>query len=345
MKSQNLQLILSILDKSLINISGKYFKKIEKIEVTNIQRYCLSIAKSRGLLLTPDDMRTILFNILPDEEVTTWYPPSIVTSAIDLGVLPKDTKLAIDLDEKQLLILNRLLYHSNEDEVLFITTGIGGSGKSTFLNVIKQLFDNDFSASSLSDLGEPFIVAEAVKHRLICSDELAKGTLDCAILKTLCSKQFLDVNPKNRTPYRIKCQSSLFFCCNKAPKVDITDSGILRRIIFYERNTKIANPIASLNSHQWSREELLTIARVALGYERDDWRDVFLKETHRYLKSNNSVYLTHSDDGEIEYATYVDRCKLKGLKPYSEPVYDEIVQVFKEWALEEIKTIDAELPF
>ena len=229
------------------------------------------------------------------------------------------------------MIINRLLFHP-EDEVMFITTGVGGSGKSTFLNIIKQLYNNDCYSASVSDLSNNFVVAEAVKHRLIASDELAKGDLDTKVLKTLASKQNLAINPKNLPPHEVKTQSALFWCCNIAPRIDCTDTGILRRIIFYERNTKIANPDKSLNSRHYSYEELLIIARRSLAYEDDEWEKYFTKETHYYIMKDNSVYLCNANS----YSEYKELCSAKGLKAYSEPNWISIKRLFDEWQNEDI---------
>ena len=260
-----------------------------------------------------------------------WPELNIVKEAKELGAITKDMEEAknapFKLEPKQYLILNRLLYHP-EDEVIFITTGIGGSGKSTFLNIIKQLFDNDYSSASLSDLTNDFTVAEAVKHRLICSDELAKGELDCKVLKQLASKQTMFVNPKHKTGYPTKTQSALFWCCNKAPRIDATDTGILRRIIFYSRNTVIENPDPSLNHKEYTKEELLWFARRALAYERSDWKNYFIAETHSIIMKDNSVamYLKKST-----YETYRNICVVNGLRPYSEPNWRELRDLFVEW--------------
>ena len=181
-----------------------------------------------------------------------WYRPDIIDEAMqqkEEGYMPKE--MPFPLDDKQLIILYILLFHP-ELEVCFITTGIGGSGKSTFLNIIKQLFDNDVSSTPIGDLGNPFILAEALKHRLIASDELGTGDVNLPVIKTIVSKQQIQVNEKFGATYTTRAQSALFWCCNQAPRIDIQDSGMLRRIIYYERNTKIKNPNPDLKNKKYS---------------------------------------------------------------------------------------------
>lgn len=339
MKDYELECFVEKLNKSNVRfISGKWFDKDDN-EIKLINRY---IAKVTGKF-NPKDITNIMdsFIMIYGDMSGSWCKLPIVRKALELGELKKDTKLPFDLDEKQLIIINRLLFHP-EDEIMFICTGVGGSGKSTFLNIVKQLFDNDVSAATLTDLGNSFIVAQAIEHRLIASDELAKGELNNANLKTLISKQQVTANHKGRIPYDVRSQSALFFCCNNPPKIDITDTGILRRIVYYSRNTKIENPDKSLNKREYKQDELLTIARVALSYnslENDSWFDYFKEETHKNLISNNSVYIYfNSDDYNESYSSYKIYCLDKNLKPYSEPTYESILELIKEWNTDICKT-------
>lgn len=332
MKGFELECCVNSLKKSGVNfISGKWFDKDDN-EIKLIDRYILKLT---GKYDTKDISKIIdSFRVAYGDLNGNWYEMPIVKEAKELGELPKGTKLPFDLDAKQLLIINRLLFHP-EDEIMFICTGVGGSGKSTFLNIVKQLFDNDVASATLSDLSNGFIVAQAIEHRLIASDELAKGELNNANLKTLISKQPVTVNHKGREPYNIRSQSALFFCCNNPPKIDITDTGILRRIVYYSRNTKIQNPDKTLNKKEYTHDELLTIARVALRAERfddDTWFNYFKEETHLNLVANNSVYIYFkSDDYSDNYASYKSYCFEKNLKPYSEPTYESISELIREW--------------
>ena len=226
MKQQLRAEILASL-KNVNYINGKYFNNDE--EILYIDKYLSrTICNNLGYLCNDSDLKevkTLLINWSDPDD--TWPELPIVKEARRLGKLTKDdgVELPFPLEPKQLMIINRLLFHP-EDEVMFITTGVGGSGKSTFLNIIKQLFNNDCYSASVSDLSNNFVVAEAVKHRLIASDELAKGDLDTKVLKTLASKQNLGINPKNLPPHEVKTQSALVWCCNIAPRLDGVDCGI-----------------------------------------------------------------------------------------------------------------------
>ena len=324
------QLAVQLYNMGYHVISGKLFNK-DNIEI-KLNDFVRDLWLGK-IKCSYDLERTEIDNIIDNlytTNVNDWWPdlPRVV-KARELGPLPKDTKLPFPLDEKQLIIIDRLLFH-REGNNLFITTGIGGSGKSTFLNIVKQLFDNDVSPASISQLGNEFTQAEAVKCRLIASDELSTGELNNADLKKMSDHNDIYCNPKGTKGYASKCQSQFIWSCNKVPRIDATDTGIMRRIVFYERNTKIQNPDPTLSKKIYTEDELLLIARVALAYEDDHWKDVFDEETHKLIMKDNSVNLCPA----TTYQEYVDSCRCKGLRAFSEPNWLEISSVFDEWTRE-----------
>lgn len=313
-------------------IGGKVFIKKDGKEIFDLRKFIATNARKTGNIILVKDINTIHDTCMLYSEDAKWPDAPLIAEAKELG--PCDDKMPFDLDTKQLMILNRICFHP-DSEIMFITTGIGGSGKSTFLNILRQIYENDFAAANLSDLSDPFILAEAVKKRLICSDELAKGEIDAKRLKALISQQPIFINPKNVRGYTMPTQSVLFYCCNQAPRMDLTDSGVLRRIVYYERNTKIKNPNTKLKDKIFSKDELLCILRNALRYEEPNWLYYFTEETHKYLLKNNSVFMFNNIKN---YEDYVWACRSNGIKAiYSQPVWYELKLLIKEFAKEDAK--------
>lgn len=245
-------------------------------------------------------------------------------------------KLSFDLEIAQYIIIYYYIYRPN-DEYMWIVSGIGGSGKSTFLNLMRQLYDDDTSNTPISELSKEFIRGKAIESRLICSDEINSDALDNGILKTLISKQGLIKNMKGRDPVEVKTQSALFYCCNKEPKIDITDSGLLRRILFYRRDTKIKNPDPKMKSHKFTHEELVEyLARSIHTYNSilakgGNPMDFFKKDTRYFLLLNNNVAKFFNKTGRrIEksmntYELYSMWCRGYGFHPYNLTNFEEIV--------------------
>lgn len=251
-----------------------------------------------------------------------WYPPSILASAGDLEPLP------FELTLEQKIITNRLLLHPEGSE-FFILTGKGGSGKSTFLNVIKQLFDDDVSATPLNKLGEDFLLEQALKKRLICADEINAEDLNNGVIKTISDHQQITVNKKFGSVYETMAQSAMIFSCNNPPKLNLNDSGMMRRLVYYEMNSVIKDPNPELKDLRLTRAQLRQVVCDVLEMETvPDWKSFFEKQTRRILRENNNVWIC----AEFEnYERYVDICMRKRLKPFSEPNWRSICLLFEEW--------------
>lgn len=326
-------------------ISGKYFSKDHK-EIKNIDRYLSKTYYNiTRKFISEHDLKYLKLGIINntnDEEREIWYRSNLIDEALQMeetGYSP--TSLPFPLDDKQLTILYVLLFHP-EYEVFFITTGVGGSGKSTFLNIVKQLFDDDVSSTPLSNLSNQFMLAEALKHRLIASDEIGAGEVDLPIIKTIVSKQRIQVNEKFGATYDTLAQSALFYCCNEAPKIDISDTGMLRRIVFYSRNTKIENPNPELQKRRYTKEELIDFILYAkkiegfyVGKPIDEWKKLFKEETNVFLSTSSSVGLFMKECIKYgqpvrDYQGYKNFCYRDNYKPFSKRKFDEMMK----WLLE-----------
>ena len=140
-------------DGKLRFISGKWFYKDD--EIKDIRKYMLVAGYSDNMTELDNiiDMYKVMYG-----ESGVWPDLPIIKEAESLKKL---APLCYPLKSKQLKIINYLLRH--DEEIFFILTGVGGSGKSTFGNIICQIFDNDTASLNLSDLGEDFKLATGIK--------------------------------------------------------------------------------------------------------------------------------------------------------------------------------------
>lgn len=238
--------------------------------------------------------------------------------------------MAYPLTGKQLLIINRLL--SGEDEMMFIATGTGGSGKSTFGNICRQIFGDDVAYLNLAELSDDFHLATGVGKRLIYSDELNAEALKSNVVKILASKQDLTINPKFGKPYSIRWQGELLFSCNQPPKLDVSDPGLMRRICYFYMDKKIANPDPNMQKREYNHEELMTMVSHALKMPTDWWFETnFAEDTHKAIMSVNSVWKTRLVHRYKDYDLYKNACAKAGYKTYAEDKFDAICSVFQEW--------------
>ena len=329
---------LAVLLKDKYNlefISGKWFKDKKEIKDIRVRLANLGWFKNVSKIDETIDMYILLYGT-----TGLWYDLPIINDALKLEKLEP---LCYPLNDKQLKIINYLLRH--DEEIFFILTGVGGSGKSTFGNIICQIFENDTASLSLSDLSDPFMLATGVNHRLIYSTEINSDEINNGKLKQLFSNEEITVNPKFEKPYKTRCQSAFFFNCNIVPKLDLCDSGMLRRILYYSMDEKIKNPDPKLNKITWEYKDLVNIVAHALKIDMTDWKKDFEKETRFNLVKNNSVYLLRD---KKDYSDYSEACKRKGYRPFSENKFLEIRNLLKEWGLlraylTEIENIDDEI--
>lgn len=323
----------SLHNKGIRHISGKWFYN-EK-EIKDINKY---LYKFSAEISSASQLKEIINTFIDMfSESGNWYPMPIIEEAKNHKLEP----LCYPLSDKILKLINKLVM--GDEEYMFILCGVGGSGKSTVANIIKQIFDNDVASLSLSDLSNRFMMATGVSSRLIYSDELNSDDLNNAAIKTIISKQEITVDPKNETPFKIRFQGTLFFSCNNPPKLDLSDSGVVRRICYISMNEKIKNPDLTLQKRLYTHEELVNVVAHALSMDMTNWFDDFKNETRMLLKSNNSVWICRNNSGlsDTDYSDYNRKAAQKGMRPMSEPKWANVRELLLEWEREE----DEELPF
>lgn len=302
-------------------ISGKWFEG--GVEIKDIKKWIIS--RYARMVNNPNDTRVVCESYIEMYGDTEgyWYEMPIVEEA---RRYKKKHPMAFPLNEKQLKIIRVLL--EGKEEAFFIVTGVGGSGKSTFGNIVKQIFENDVAYLDLGDLSNSFTAIQMSNKRLVYSEELNAEKLNNGKIKTYTSHQVCTFNGKNQQPFSARCQSSFLFNCNVPPIIDVEDTGMLRRIVYYSMNKRVENVDVSLAKKLWDHEELVNIVRWALDTDIEGWKKDFEEETHFNLLKGNSVYKLRGFDNYIEYR---DACYIKGYKPFCESSWNEIKELIKEW--------------
>lgn len=125
---------------------------------------------------------------------------------------------------------------SRNIQKFIVLYGESGSGKSTFLNIVKDMFDGycaDFKAKDLGMSNSEFAL-EAFKNNPLIAIE-HDGDLsrieDNTRLNSLVSHESMLVNEKFKSKYSMRFDSFLFMGTNKPVKITEAKSGIIRRLI------------------------------------------------------------------------------------------------------------------
>ena len=125
---------------------------------------------------------------------------------------------------------------SKKIQKFLVLYGSAGTGKSTVLNIIQQLFDGYYSVFDAKALGSSnnAFALEAFKSNPLVAiqhdGDLSKIE-DNTRLNSLVSHEMMIVNEKFKTAYASQFKSFLFMGSNKPVKITDAKSGLIRRLI------------------------------------------------------------------------------------------------------------------
>lgn len=209
--------------------------------------------------------------------------------------------------------------------------GSAGTGKSTVLNIIQQLFDGYYSVFDARALGSSSnsFALEAFKSNPLVAiqhDGDLSRIEDNTRLNSLVSHELMTVNEKFKSTYTNRFNAFLFMGTNKPVKITDSKSGLLRRLIDVEPSGK---KIPGGEYRQIVRKigfELGAIAKHCLDvYEADptcydDYKPknmmgatndfynfisdsyfVFQRDNSTTLKAAWEMYKTYCDEARVPY--------------------------------------------
>ena len=254
------------------------------------------------------------------------------------GYIPPK-ELAYPLNEKELKIIHYLLDGDPKDTYAIFFCGAGGTGKSSVCNVMASLFgESDVCTCGFNQITEKFAREPMAGKRLWYDADINAAWSDKSsnIFKKIITHDKDQFEKKGKDPYTARYRCKALFCCNTPPKFDLTDSCILRRILYYYKNDKIKNPNGEYADKKYTQEELLDIAVTALLTDMTNWTDDFIEDTHKIIIETNSV----GKYGMVkEYDTYVELCQSARVLPYGKEKWEILKEIFKQWK-STLETVD-----
>ena len=220
---------------------------------------------------------------------------------------------------------------SKKIQKFMVLYGAAGTGKSTILNVIQQLFDGYYSVFDAKALGSSTnaFALEAFKTNPLVAiqhdGDLSKIE-DNTRLNSLVSHELMTVNEKFKSTYSNRFKAFLFMGTNKPVKITDAKSGLIRRLIDVSPSGEKLSPkeykatvkqIAfELGAIAWHCKEVYLenpgyydnyIPITMLGASNDfynfvlDSYPVFKKEDSTTLKAAWEMYKTYCEEARVQY--------------------------------------------
>ena len=238
---------------------------------------------------------------------------------------------------------------SKKLQKFMVLYGAAGTGKSTVLNIIQQLFDGYYSVFDAKALGSSSnsFALEAFKSNPLVAiqhDGDLSRIEDNTRLNSLVSHELMTVNEKFKSTYANRFKCFLFMGTNKPVKITDAKSGLIRRLIdvspsgdklspkeyktvmkqiefelgaiaYHCQNVYLANP--------GMYDDYIPVAM--LGASNDfynfiiDSYPVFKKEDGTTLKASWEMYKTYCDEAKVPF-------------PFSQMIFkEELKNYFRDY--------------
>ena len=220
---------------------------------------------------------------------------------------------------------------SKSIQKFMVLYGAAGTGKSTILNIIQQLFEGYYSVFDAKALGSSSnsFALEAFKTNPLVAiqhdGDLSKIE-DNTRINSLVSHELMTVNEKFKSTYSSRFKCFLFMGTNKPVKITDAKSGLIRRLIDVSPSGNKLNPKEYRTTMKQVSFELGHIAHHCLevylndpgryddyiptsmmGASNDfynfiiDSYHVFKKEDGTTLKAAWAMYNTYCDEAKVPY--------------------------------------------
>ena len=228
--------------------------------------------------------------------------------------------------------------------------GEGGSGKSTFLNILQRLFEGyytTFEAKALTSQSNAFSTEVFRANPLVAiqhDGDLSKIE-DNTKLNSIVAHEEMTVNEKYKPSYTSKFNAFLFMATNKPVRITDSKSGIIRRLIDVKPSGKLIPTQEYFSLMSRIDFELGGIAQKCLDVYRKLGKNYYstytplemILETDVFFNYMESNYFLFVDQDGVSlsqawelYKTFCD----DSLVQYRMPRYklrDELKQYFREF--------------
>jgi len=196
---------------------------------------------------------------------------------------------------------------------IFYDDGIGGTGKSTLLEVLTKIVgEQNVSNVLLDQFGNRFIFSNMLGKYLNIGDDNGKNDelQNVGTLKSIVTGNRVTIDRKNMQPIECRIFAKQLFATNILPYIDFTDGGLMRRLNIVLMNRVIPSNMFLPNL---DKDEIGRIIYTVLTYGKD----LETNQNELAITSNPlyRFYLDNSIDFKIKsYANYKYFCEVYGFR-------------------------------
>ena len=191
---------------------------------------------------------------------------------------------------------------------IFYDDGVGGTGKSTLLEVLTMIVGENFTSNVLLDqFGNRFIFANMLGKYLNIGDDNGKNDelQNVGTLKSIITGNRVTIDRKNISPIEVRIFAKQLFATNILPYIDFTDGGIMRRLNIVPMN-KVIPPDIKLC--ELNEEEIGHIVYEVLNSEDLD------KGENELAIMSSPLYRFYTSEETKSYSNYKDFCINNGFR-------------------------------
>ena len=199
--------------------------------------------------LLPDDLKDILSNVeLISEPINLKRDMfNNIISKCNRNKIQKSKYLA-SLDKLypeipfRKIIYNALALEKKPLVHIFYDDGVGGTGKSTFLEVLTKIVgENNVSNVLLDQFGNRFVFANMLGKYLNIGDDNGRNDelQNVGTLKSIVTGGRVTIDRKFMSPIDVRITATQLFATNIMPYIDFTDGGLMRRLNIVPMNRVI----------------------------------------------------------------------------------------------------------
>lgn len=191
---------------------------------------------------------------------------------------------------------------------IFYDDGVGGTGKSTLLEVLTKIAGENFTSNVLLDqFGNRFIFANMLGKYLNIGDDNGKNDelQNVGTLKSIITGNRVTIDRKNISPIEVRIFAKQLFATNILPYIDFTDGGIMRRLNIVSMNKVIPKDmkLCSLDEEEISH----------IIYEVLQSKDLEKGENELAI-TTSPLYRFISSNENINYYNYCSYCDNNGFR-------------------------------